>query len=41
MFVDLFSLGFAFFGVDFGGQGELCSSNTEENPFHQSTVLLY
>ncbi|KAG7241768.1 hypothetical protein INR49_024738 [Caranx melampygus] len=23
------------------GQGELCSSNTEENPFHHSTVLLY
>lgn len=28
------------FLVDFREQGELCSSNTEENPFHHSTVLL-
>lgn len=30
-----------FFLVDLREQGELCSSNTEENPFHHSTVLFY
>lgn len=41
MCVPLYPLGFAFFCFDFRGQGELCSSNTAENPFHHSTVLLY
>lgn len=38
MSVALYFLSFAI--VDFKAQGEPCSSNTEEKPFHHSTVLL-